>query len=158
MAERPEPTGCTERPTAGTIWFERDGMYWAEPTGCPAITPRVQLSDAEALTTPAFTAEDALAHVASHISGSLVPPTVVGAQFMTDAQFVARFKTEPGLAPDKLLCVVEVHGRFRIPSVPPGAPPSVFHVFYDVVNVVFNARTGNHLMLNFRASAVEPES
>jgi hypothetical protein len=158
MSKWPEPTGCTESPTAGTIWFERDGMYWSEPTGCPAITPCVQLSDTDALITPAFTAEDALAHVASHISGSLVPPTVVGPQFMTDAQFVARFGTEPGLSPNKLLCVVEVHGRFRIPSVPPGAPPSVYDMVYNVVYVVFNARTGNHLMLSFRASGVEPES
>lgn len=158
MSEWPEPTGCTERPTAGTIWFERDGMYWSEPTGCRAITPRVQLSDADALTTPAFTAEDALAHVASHISGSLVPPMVVGAQFMTDAEFLARFGAEPGLAPDKLLCVVEVHGRFRQLSAPPGAPPSVFEVVYEVVYVVFNARSGNHLMLQFRASSLELES
>ena len=127
---------------------------WPEPTGCPAITPRVQLSDAAALTTPAFTAEDALAHVASHMMGSLVPPTVVGVQFMTDAQFVARFRPEPGLAPDKLLCVVEVHGRFRPPGGPPGSTPRV----YDVVFVVFNARTGNHLMLHMPGSSMEPES
>jgi hypothetical protein len=80
---------------------------WPEPTGCPAIKPRVQRSDADALTMPAFIAEDAIAHVASHMMGSLVLPTVVGAQFMTDAQFVARFGPEPGLAPNKLLCVVE---------------------------------------------------
>jgi hypothetical protein len=92
--------------------------------------------DAAALTTPAFTAEDALAHVASHMMGSLVPPTVVGVQFMTDAKFLARFGPEPGLAPNKLLCVVEVQGRFRTMSGPSGATPSV----YDVVYVVFNAR------------------
>jgi hypothetical protein len=89
--------------------------------------------------------------------GSLVPRTVVGVQFMTDAAFVARFGPEPGLAPDKLLCVIEVHGRFRIPSVPPGAPPGVY-VVYEVVYVVFHARSGNHLMLHMRASSMEPES
>jgi hypothetical protein len=72
------------------------------------------------------------------------PPTLLGVQFMTDAEFVARFGPEPGLAPDKLLCVVEVHGRFRPPGCPPGSTPRV----YDVVYVVFNARTGNHLMLH----------
>jgi hypothetical protein len=118
----------------------------------------VQLSDAAALTTPAFTAEDALAHVASHmLGGSRVPPTVVGAQFMTDAQFLARFGAEPGLAPNKLLCVVEIHGHFRIPSAPPGAPRSVFEVVYDVVYVVFNAQTGNYLMHQMRASSMEPK-
>jgi hypothetical protein len=130
---------------------------WPEPLGVPAITPQLQLSDAAALTTPAFTAEDALAHVASHAAfmpQSLAPATVVGAQFMTDAQFVARFGAEPGLAPNKLLCIVEVHGRFRQMSVPPGVMPSV----YDVVEMVFNARTGNFLMASYPGSSMEPAS
>jgi hypothetical protein len=85
---------------------------------------------------------------------SLVPPTVMGAPFMTDAQFLARFGAEPGLAPNKLLCVVEVHGRFRQMSVPPGVTPSI----YTVVLSVFNARTGNFLMASARGSSMEPES
>ena len=130
---------------------------WPEPTGVPAITPCVQISDAAALTTPAFTAEDAIAHVACHsafMMQSLAPPRVVGAQFMTYAQFVARFGAEPGLAPNKLLCVVEVHGRFRQLSVPPGVTPRV----YGVVLSVFNAQTGNFLMASARGSSMEPES
>jgi hypothetical protein len=129
---------------------------WPEPEGVPAIKPRMRLSDAEALTTPAFTAEDALAYVASHMPGaSLVPPTVVGAQFMTDAEYVARFGSEPGLGPEKLLCVVEVHGRYR----PMSAPPAVVkRGIYRVVNMVFNARTGNFLMGSFLGSSREPGS
>ncbi|GEM_PF-2239212 len=131
-----------------------DISEWPEPIGCPAIKPRVQLSDTAALTTPAFPAEDALAHVASHLMGSLIPQTVEGVQFMTDAEFLARFGPEPGLASEKLLCVVEVHGRFRRASGPPGSRPSI----YNVVYVVFNARTGNHLMLHMRESPIESES
>jgi hypothetical protein len=130
---------------------------WPEPTGVPAINPRVQLSDAAALTTPAFTAEDALAYVASHsafMAQSLVSPTVVSAQFMTDAEYSARFHSEPGLAPNKLLCVVEVHGRFRPMSAPPGVKPGIYHV----VEMVFNARTGNFLMASALGSSIEPGS
>ena len=139
-------------------WFERDGMYWPEPEGVPAITPRVQLSDAAALTTPAFTAEDALAYMASHPAAfmlqSQAPAIVVSAQFMTDAEYSARFHSEPGLAPNKLLCVVEVHGRFRPMSAPPGVKPGIYHV----VEMVFNARTGHFLMASALGSSIDPGS
>jgi hypothetical protein len=132
-------------------------MSEPEPEGVPAITPRRQLSDAAALTTPAFTAEDALAYVASHPVNTLqgqAPATVVGAQFMTDAEYVARFGSEPGLAPNKLLCVVELHGTFRPMSAPPGVKPGIYHV----VNMVFSARTGNFLMGSLLGSSIEPGS
>jgi hypothetical protein len=124
------------------------------PSGVPAITPHLDVSDQSL---PTFTAEDALAYMASHpafMLQSLAPVTVVSAQFMTDAEYSARFHSETGLAPNKLLCVIEVHGRFRPMSAPPGVKPGIYHV----VEMVFNARTGNFLMASALGSSIEPGS
>jgi hypothetical protein len=125
---------------------ESDSGRSQSTLGDPAITPHLNLNaDAGGANLPTFTAADATAYAkANRPEGmlSLASIAVVSVQFMTDAQADQLLNTVVGLAPNALVCVVKVTGRFQallLGAAPTNVP--TFNAAYEI----FDGRTGNYL-------------
>jgi|GEM_PF-2099672 hypothetical protein len=94
-------------------------------------------------TMPVFTIADATAYVSQHVMPQTLNPTlpkVLKAAFLTDQALHAFVSDDAGLAPNALVCYVQVSGMFTIPT-PNGGQESLRKGFE-----VFDAHTGNLLM------------
>jgi hypothetical protein len=88
------------------------------PTGVPAIpvSPEEAAKLADYPTFATFSLSQAQAYFNQNgfpHYASTIPLTVASIEFLTNAEVVGRGYSDPGLAPDSLLGVVEVHGQFR---------------------------------------------
>lgn len=129
----------------------------APPTGPPATpNPAGQPLPGTAAIVPsianagpnvaAITAQDASAYAVAHPPSQAngTPVTVTNVSFMTYRDADARFHFGLFLAPDRLLCIVQVSGTFTVDG------PSGYTRASALAYQVFDAHTGNYLLLNIR--------
>jgi len=95
----------------------------------------------------AITAQDASAYVVAHplYQAHGTPVTVTNVSFMTYRDADAQLHFGLFLAPDRLLCIVQVSGTFTVDG-PPGYVSPASTLAYQV----FDAHKGNNLLLNIR--------
>jgi hypothetical protein len=112
--------------------------------GSPAIVPSIANAGPNVA---AITVQDASAYVAGHpiYQAQGTPVTVTNVSFMTYRDANAQFHFGIYLAPDRLLCIVQVSGTFTVDG-PLGYASTVSALAYEV----FDAHTGNYLLLNIR--------
>lgn len=111
--------------------------------------------------TPAFTVSDVRNYINTHpfpggptLSGK--PLTITSIEFITSAVASARLNGEDiGVPPGQLVCYVQLTGEYNPldVSVPPG-----FHLdTEDTATEIFDATTGNLLLLSVPASALQKD-
>ncbi len=112
--------------------------------GTPAIVPSISNAGPNAA---AITVQDASAYVVAHplYQAHGTPITVVNVTFLTYRDADAQFHFGLFLAPDRLLCIVQIRGTFTVDG-PPRYTPQPITLAYEV----FDAHTGNYLLLNIR--------
>jgi hypothetical protein len=123
--------------------------------GAPAIEPYLNPSSPDL---PTFTKDDVrdfLVNRGFEQMQSLAPRSVVSVKFMSGVAARTLLLEDPTLAPDALVCVVEAHGRFQAGIVPGETPPSDGPHIFTVMYEVFDARTGNALLVYAPYSALE---
>jgi hypothetical protein len=107
--------------------------------GAQAISPRTQ---PVTTTTPTFTAQDAsdyaLAHLPSQLQGGSV--SVKNVVFVNNSVALTQMQTGIAGIPDRLLCVVQVGGKFVVSA--PGYQRTA-----TLANMLFDGQTGNYLGL-----------
>jgi hypothetical protein len=115
--------------------------------GAPAIRPTRPATDPA---TPAFTPQDVADYVNAYgapYSLPGTPLTIESVQFLSNRDIEARFHTTIAHPDDALMCLVTFRGSFLAPA-PGGVPHTQFPVEYRV----FDAHTGNELLLTFGKS------
>ncbi len=109
--------------------------------GIPAIKPQAGTANPAGA---AFDAQTAQAYVLAHPSTGKVqsngPATVVSVQFISAQQADDQLKTQSGLRPDRLICLVTLKGSFSVAG-PPGTGVGTFTMLYRA----FDAQTGNSI-------------
>ncbi len=115
----------------------------AATVGLPAIAPHTQITDA---TTPTFTAQDASDYVHLHGVGSVKadvngPTTVANVVFLPASALKTQLglDIDLGLAPDRLMCVVQSKGSFSV-AAPIGSARQ-----FTLASDFFDAHTGNYM-------------
>jgi hypothetical protein len=139
LTPKGQPTPPSGPPaTPGPNGIDREGSQ--------AIVPTIQTSDPAV---PAFTAQDATAYALAHPEGLKVdvsgPVTVASVQFLTESQLAAQ-NMGIGVAPTRLICVVELHGSFIVGGPPPLALNPTPLPSRSVAREYFDAHTGNLLV------------
>jgi hypothetical protein len=111
-------------------------------TGGTAIRPTRPTTDPA---TPAFTTQDVTDYVNAHPIDHTVPgttPTIESIQFLPNRDVNARFTTSTGRPLDALMCLVTLRGSFL-----EGGPAGEANIKSDVAYWVFDAHTGNELLI-----------
>ncbi len=119
------------------------------PEGIPALQPSIKGAGPGM---PAFTEADVMQyHKANHLDGvgryqSLIQPSIIKIEFLTEAQLKARIPSLSLTSPDdRLLCYVQYSGKFFLPGRP-GYPPVTPARTSDRATEIFDAHTGNQLL------------
>ena len=112
--------------------------------GSPAIVPSIMNAGPNVA---AITVQDASAYVLAHpiYQAQGTPVAITKVSFMTYRDADAQIGLGIFLAPDRLLCLVQVSGTFIVDG-PPGYVSPTHVLAYEV----FDAHTGNYLLLNIR--------
>lgn len=144
-------TSAEDRQVPG---FPRENLTPMVPEGIPAISVRAGGSPIDGRL-PAFTREDVVRFITEaryHGLGSEIgvegPVTISRVEFMTNRDLRAAFRVGTGHPDDKLLCYVELNGRFSSPGSPRGEGMSGC----GKAQIVFDAETGNRLMFGVDCS------
>jgi len=116
-------------------------------SGVAAIVPRASTDSALTISGAKFTSADATQYVSSHRvphAQSSANPVVDAAVFITSQEASTRLQGETiGIPAGSLVCYVTFHGSFTV-----SAPPNKTVIYTKGVEV-FNAQTGNLLLLSF---------
>ena len=117
------------------------------PQGMPGIQPSIIGAQPN---TPSFTVDDVMRyHNANNALGvggyaSTVAPTILKIEFLTERELRGRSPmATSGLPDDTLLCYVQYSGNFLLP----GRPGVTESKYYTRAAEVFNARTGNRMVV-----------
>lgn len=117
------------------------------PQGFPAIKPSSTVAGL-----PAFTTEDVQSYLAEnpppYWDSSTPRPTIVGVEFLSAGEVERRTGTSTDQPDGAVLCLVTVKGQF-IPRLPRGVEATFRPDPNTLQHLVFDARTGNLLMVGF---------
>lgn len=133
------PTGVPTAPSGPLATPNPNGVPLV---GVPAISPTIRTTDASL---PAFSVQDATAFVLAHPNPGYTETgttAVTSVQFLAHRDVAAQNLTNLGVAPDRLICVVQMTGAFSVMGIP-GSTPHIAHHVYQF----FDAKTGNLLRI-----------
>lgn len=118
---------------------------YSHARGIPAITPHLRINATNAA---AFTASDVRQYVSCQKNFSFIYPlpgtkvVIAKIEFLTNQTVAKLIEESPGNFPaSHLMCYVELHGDFSLPTGPGGGTGATVHTIQEV----FDAQTGNLL-------------